>query len=191
MKSRRWLLGGLLFAGGVGLTALAARRAKLVTDTTRLLLIGDSMAQGLDPQLHKLADEQGIAAYRGHGIVGSRIDQWARDPWLDDAIATFQPTLILVSLGTNDEAMGAGAADRQAPHLAALLDKLSASGADLAWIGPPALPFPRHGVTDLVHANVPHFFDSEKLDIPRAGDGLHPNVGGYAGWAGSLWQWLT
>lgn len=191
---RRWLLGGLLIAGGIGLVAVATRRPR-VTVHSRVLLFGDSMAVGLNPQLKQLAEETGVEAYAGKGIVGSRIDQWARgsweNGWLDEQLATFRPTLILVSLGTNDEKTSPGAVEREAPALATLLGKLAATGADVVWIGPPELPFPRQGVSDMIRAEVPYYFESENLDIPRGPDDLHPNAAGYGGWAGALWQWLT
>jgi lysophospholipase L1-like esterase len=187
---KRWLLGGLLVAGGVGLVAVATRRPK-VTEKSRVLLFGDSMAVGLDPQLRQLATEAGVLAYDGHGIVGTRLDEWAKSPWLDQELETFQPTIILVSLGTNDEALGEGAAARQEPYLDELLDKLAASGAEIVWIGPPALPFPREGVSDMIRHKAPYYFASEGLSIPRSPDGLHPSAAGYAGWAGSIWRWLS
>lgn len=178
-----------MVAGGVGLAALATRRPK-ITEASRVLLFGDSLAAGLTTPMSQLAAETG-ATYVGKGISGTRIDQWDDSPWLDETLASFEPTIILISLGTNDEATSAGAVDRQAPHLDALLEKLHASGADIVWVGPPALPFPRQGVSDMIRANVPFYFDSEQLDIPRSPDGLHPNAAGYAGWAGAIWQWLT
>lgn len=141
--------------------------------------------------MKELAEETGVDAYEGKGIVGSRIDQWARDPWLDEELVAFAPTLILVSLGTNDEALGDGAADRQAEALETLLGKLLHTGAEVVWIGPPALPFPRHGVSDMIREEAPFYFASETLDIPRSPDGLHPNAVGYAGWAGAIWRWLS
>jgi lysophospholipase L1-like esterase len=187
---KRWLLGGLLIAGGIGLVAVASRRPK-ITERSRVLLFGDSLAVGLNPQLKQLAEEAGVEAYAGKGIVGSRIDQWDDSSWLDETLASFQPNLILVSLGTNDEATFAGAVARQEPHLDALLEKLRATGADIVWIGPPALPFERQGVSDMIRQKNPLYFESEQLDIPRSPDHLHPNAAGYAGWAGAIWQWLT
>ena len=187
---KRWLLGGLLIVGGVGLVAAATRRPK-VGDKSRVLLFGDSMAVGLDPHMRSLATEAGVEDYAGHGIVGTRLDEWASSDWLTSELESFQPTLILVSLGTNDEKLGPGAADRQAPYFDALLEKLLATGADLVWIGPPELPFPRAGVSDMIRQKVPYYFASETLDIPRGPDSLHPNAAGYAGWAGAIWRWLS
>lgn len=187
---RRWLLGGLLIAGGVGLVAAATRRPKL-SEKSRVLLIGDSMAVGLDPHMRELAEESGIEAYASRAIVGTRIDQWAASAALDKELESFQPTLILVSLGTNDEALGEGAADRQELYLDELLEKLQATGAEVVWILPPALPFPTHGVTELIREKAPFYFTSDRLDIPRSPDGLHPNAAGYAGWSGAIWRWLS
>ena len=117
---KRWLLGGILIGAGIGMIAVATRRPK-ITEKSRVLVLGDSLAVGLNPQLKQLADEAGVEAYTGKGVVGSRLDQWAADDWLDGwldlTLASFHPTLILVSLGTNDEHMAAGAAARQAPYL--------------------------------------------------------------------------
>jgi lysophospholipase L1-like esterase len=191
---KRWLLGGILIGTGIGLVALAKRRPK-ISEGARVLLFGDSLAMGLNPQLKQLAEEAGVAAYTGKGVVGSRIDQWSQDRWLDgwlDAtLDSFQPTIILVSLGTNDEATYPGAVGREEGDFHALLGKLRATGAEIVWIGPPELPFPRQGISDMIRENVPYYFESEQLDIPRAPDHLHPNAVGYAGWAGAIWRWLT
>lgn len=149
------------------------------------------MAVGLDPHMRELAGETGVEAYEGHGIVGTRIDQWAASPWLDKELESFQPTLILVSLGTNDEALGDGAADRQELYLDELLEKLADSGAEVVWILPPELPFERHGVSELIAEKAPFYFASERLDIPRSPDHLHPTAAGYAGWGGAIWRWLS
>jgi len=187
---RRWLLGGLLIAGGVGLVAAATRRPK-VSEKSRVLLIGDSMAVGLNPHMRELAIEAGVDGYFGRGVSGSRIDQWAASAELDKDLEDFHPTLILVALGTNDEALGEGAADRQELYLEELLEKLYATGADVVWIGPPSLPFVRHGVSDLIRDKSPFYFESESLDIPRGPDRLHPSAAGYAGWSGAVWRWLS
>ncbi len=35
------------------------------------------------------------------------------------------------------------------------------------------------------------YFHSEKLEMPRGPDNLHPTARGYAGWAGAIWHWLS
>lgn len=187
---RRFLLGGLLIASGVGLViseaASAARRPRL-RPGDRVLLIGDSLAAGLHPHMKQLAREEGVE-YQGSGRDGTRIDEWARDPWLRQTMATFEPTVVLVSLGTNDVALGP---ERQADDLDELLTTLTAEGATVVWIGPPELPFEADAMLSLLRREAPYYFESEDYDIPRAPDGLHPTAAGYAGWAGSIWRWLT
>lgn len=99
--NRSWVLGGLLVAAGVGLVrGLTGSRVRL-TQNSRILLLGDSMAQGLGPQIKALATDVRLP-YLGYGIPGTRLETWANSQWLDDALTEFQPTMTLVSLGTND-----------------------------------------------------------------------------------------
>lgn len=154
------------------------------------MLFGDSHAQGLNTQMSRFAAEQGVP-YVGNGKVGSRMPEWSVDPWLDATIASFRPTLIMVSLGTNDAAIGPGAAARQHQGFEQLLTKLKASGADIVWIGPPTLPFPDQGVPDMIRAEVPYWFPSAEYEIPRGPDNLHATARGYAGWAAAIWNWLS
>lgn len=192
---RRWLYAGLAVVAGVGLTTLIRRGPKIVPGKTRLLLIGDSLAVGLGPPMQAIARDQKIP-FDAVAEVGTRIDQWATRPDLDQHLAAFHPTLVLVSLGTNDEYMqGAGVVSRQAQKLQALLAKLHAAGADVVWIGPPTLPKPQsNGIVPMLKATIPasHYFPSDTaLTLPRGPDQIHPTVAGYAGWAGALWQWLS
>lgn len=192
---------GVVFAlGALGLLGLAGLASGVTVKSpgpgpglrsraSRVLLIGDSLAVGLKGPLAVLAGQAGIP-FDGHGIVGTRIDQWAANPKVDDYLAAFKPTHVLVSLGTNDEKVGTGWAAKEAPKLHALLEKLQASGAEIWWIGPPTLPFAREGVSELVRSLVPRYFPSELLSIQRSPDQLHPTGAGYSSWAAQIWKWL-
>lgn len=183
---------------GLGILGLASKASPLkggLMPTTparpaRLLLVGDSLAVGLRAPLAALAASAGVP-FEGHGVVSTRIDQWATDAKLDQYLATFKPTHVLVSLGTNDEKVGTGWAAKEAPKLHALLDKIAKSGAEVLWIGPPTLPFTRVGVSDMVRGLVPKYFPSELLQIERSPDQLHPTAAGYSSWAAQIWKWVT
>lgn len=185
---------GLGVVAGVGLLrALWPARPRVVSGQTRLLLVGDSLAVGLGPPLRALSKDQSVA-FEQLAKESTRIDQWAGSQKLTEKLQVFKPTLVLVSLGTNDEYMTGDAAKRQAPFLEQLLQKLGAAGAEVGWIGPPQLPKPAsNGITALLQARIQasHYFHSEALQIPRGPDRLHPTLKGYAGWAGMIWQWLS
>lgn len=189
---RRWVYGGIVVAAGVGLVKLLGRGPKVDADT-RLMLMGDSLAVGMTVPFRSLAAEQRIP-FQSLAVSGSRIDQWAHSKKLQRALASFRPTLVLVSLGTNDEYLRGDAVARQRPYFEDLLKMLRDSGAEIAWIGPPTLPKPAsNGITPMLEAAIPssHYFHSEQLALPRGPDKLHPTTRGYAGWAGAIWQWLA
>lgn len=190
---RRWVYGGLAVAAGVGLARLITHGPKIEGGKTRLLVIGDSLAVGTSPHFAMLAKEQEVP-FDKQAVSGSRIDQWASSKKLGEKLGTFKPSLVIVSLGTNDEYLKGDAVARQRPHLDQLLGRLQASGAEVAWMGPPTLPkASSNGIAALLQQTVPssHYFHSETLNIPRGPDKLHPTAKGYAGWAGAVWQWLS
>lgn len=189
--TRLFVYAGLATAGAAAAYVALSGPPKIVRGS-RVFLIGDSLAVGLSRPLKQLADDHGVA-FDSMAVQGTRIDQWANNQGMYDRLLTFHPTHILVSLGTNDEYMQLDAGARQAPSLQVLLSRLRALG-HVLWIGPPKLPKPAsNGAIPLILENVPssHYFPSQRLEIPRAGDKLHPTTAGYAGWAGQIWKWAT
>lgn len=193
MASKAWIYAGLGLAAGVSAVGLVRvlTAPRIRPGRSRLFVVGDSMAVGLTPHLKALSQESKVAI-ESLAKQGTRIDQWAHSKVLQDKLTKFQPTLILVVLGTNDEYLGQGAAERQAPYLKDLLKNLERTGADVVWVGPPALSR-SSGIAELVRSQVPdsRYFPSETLQIPRGPDQLHPTARGYAGWAGAIWRWLS
>jgi len=189
---RRWVYAGLGVVAGVGLLrALWPSRPRVLSGQTRLLLIGDSLAVGLGPPLRALSKDQSVS-FDVLAKESTRIDQWAGSQKLTEKLQSFQPTLVLVSLGTNDEYLAGDGGKRQAPYLEQLLVRLGP--VEVGWIGPPTLPkAASNGVTGLLQTRISasHYFHSEALTIPRGPDKLHPTLKGYAGWAGMIWQWLS
>ncbi len=191
-SSRRWLYAGLALATGYGLTRLV-EGPRIKPGKTRLLVVGDSLAVGLSPYLGALASPRKVA-FDSLAAVGTRIDQWAHSATLRDKLRSFSPTLVLVSLGTNDAyMMGTDIVSKQRAELRTLLAMIRDSGADYVWIGPPALPAPKTpAMLTMLLSEIPslHYYHSETLSLPRGPDGLHPTIKGYAGWAGALWAHL-
>ncbi len=194
---RTWIYAGLLIAGGAALVKVLGR-APTIKRGERLLLVGDSLALGLAPPLGQLAKENGVL-FRVVGKTGSTVGQWAGATSLNAELVRAlaeKPAVVLVSLGTNDEALSTESARAELPQLERLIALIEASGAELGWIGPPkllpGLSFSPNGFTRSIQKRVPQgaYFASDSYDIPRAPDRLHPTVRGYAGWAGAIWQWL-
>lgn len=182
------LLGG---AGALLLALLGSSRKGRPRTAPRIMLIGDSLAVGLERPLGALAAAAGVP-FEGHGVTGTRIGQWSlgdKAPMnhLDGWLAAFRPTHVLVSLGTNDAA-GSGV-DRASVET--LLRKILAAGAVPLWIGPPAMP-PRialNAVQEAVRSTGVVYLSSDRLEIPRAADGIHPTSLGYGHWARAVWDW--
>lgn len=205
-SSKSWLYAGLAIVAGLGMVRLL--NGPRITRGMRVLLVGDSLAVGMAPFFAALAKEAGVE-FKSLAKEGTRIDQWASNAELAKLLDSYQPNLVLVSLGTNDAYMkGEGVVAKQQ----AQLDKLYAlltqwprkkdyglGPEHLVWIGPPTLPAaPTPAMVGMIQASSGsalspryHYFHSDRLALPRGPDNLHPTAKGYAGWAGAVWHWLS
>jgi lysophospholipase L1-like esterase len=184
--------------GGAAAGYWASGRSRLEPGTARVLLVGDSLAVGLGRPLAALAAASGVhfaSASKG----GTVVDQWASGihaKQLQDALDGFKPTLVLVSLGANDELRTISTPERVAPEIQTLLDRCEAAGAEVLWIGPPDIPETyveyrrNHQIVPLLESTIPaaRYFRSEDLDLPQP-DKLHPSPAGYVTWASAIWEW--
>ncbi len=205
-SSKSWIYAGLALVAGLGMVRLL--NGPRIRKGLRVLLIGDSLAVGMAPLFASMSKEAGVD-FKAMATVGTRIDQWASNTDLKKLLETFQPELVLVSLGTNDSFMqGAGIVAKQQAQLEKLLTLLTTwprskdyglGPEHIVWIGPPTLPNPPNpGISKMIQdsagsALAPryYYFHSERLTLPRGPDNLHPTVRGYAGWAGAIWHWLS
>ncbi|MFS8071032.1 MAG: GDSL-type esterase/lipase family protein, partial [Byssovorax sp.] len=161
------------------------------TGGARVLLLGDSLAQGLGPPLARLADAAGVP-FVARGVQSSTIRQWLTGSALLDAMTQADPTLTLVCLGTNDmRAADPGAEGRRALEI---INALLLNGSAVAWIGPPSVPVDKSAFRSALAAACGQrhvrIFDSQALQIERAPDRLHPTPAGYRAWAKSIAAWL-
>ncbi len=180
---------------GVGVAYVLSERHPKLRQGSRLLLVGDSMAVGLSPYLGAIARDEKVpfrsVAREGRTITDYGALTSSEDAQrLERALREFQPTLVLVALGTNDEYLAPASLDAEEDDLDALLDLLEPY--DVAWIGVPELPKEdSNGAVQLIKSTGVPYFPSERLELERAPDGLHPTAAGYAKWAGMLWSWLS
>jgi stage II sporulation SpoD-like protein/GDSL-like lipase/acylhydrolase family protein len=158
----------------------------------RVLLLGDSLAQGLGPPLARLAEAAGVSLV-AKGVQSSTIRQWLAGSSIVDAVTRSVPSLTLVCLGTNDMgAADAGAEGRRAGELVDVLYRNS--GAAVAWLGPPSLPVDKSAFRGALAAACGErdvrIFDSQALDLARAPDGVHMTPAGYDAWAEAIAAWV-
>lgn len=159
----------------------------------RALLVGDSLAVGLAPPMRSRFRAAG-GDLDARGINSTTIDHWAQGSALAESLAQSHPALTLVSLGTND--LAAKPAEHKRAHILALVGRIRAAGSDVAWILPPSMPLADRGGTrailaeELARLSVPAF-DSQKLTLPRASDGIHLTPAGYDMWAAHVVAWLA
>jgi hypothetical protein len=157
---------------------------------TRILLLGDSYAQGIASAMTALA--RGCACpFVASAVVGSHVTEWASDGWLLPALQASTPNVVLVSLGANDF-------QRNDPGnvqagVTALVSKIRAAGARVLWIAPLQEPFmDKVGALSMWKDAVGNdWFDSSLLTLPRSGDGIHSTPAGYAAWAAEVWHWAS
>lgn len=178
----------LLGVGAATLLYVRHRTAPLAEGPgARVALIGDSLAVGLGPALKKLADAEGIPFwYEGHS--GTTPEQWADNVaaacgTCGAGLHAFQPTVVLVSLGTND--FGRTTVNL-APYLQ-LRDRAKNLPSHVVWIDPP--PMTREisaARAAIASLGVPVVHISA---LPQV-DGVHPTPAGYATWAQHIWSTL-
>ena len=187
------ILGGLLLIAGIGIAkSLTAKCVPNIQAGSRVFLVGDSLGVGIGPYLKKLCTGIG-ADFAATTQISTTASFWVGNDDFKSQIAAFQPTLTIVSLGTNDTA-GNTPVDQLSTNIANLLAIIQATGSAVLWVLPPTMPFPDR-FSALVRAQGVPVFESAQLDIPRdpnsSPPGVHPTIAGYAGWAGLIWQSAT
>jgi hypothetical protein len=153
----------------------------------RILILGDSMIEGLLP---RLAD---YAAENGHSVnaviwYGSRTIDWARGNRLGDALRDYRPTFVMFVVGsseltTRDIEKRSGAVKQM---LKAVGDR------KWIWIGPPNWRTDT-GLGALLEreAGPERYFRSRELSFERKRDGIHPTLASSQRWMDAVATWTV
>ena len=151
-----------------------------------VLLVGDSMAEGIGPWL-----QQKVMAAGGRFVSrfnrSSTISWWASGP-LQSALARHQPDIVFIALGSNEIFMARP--QTAAPFIWRIVAQLGSRSA--FWVGPPCWE-PDHGLVGVIEANFMsgRFYNSNSLRVTRARDGKHPTAQGYQHWVNLIWAWSS
>ncbi len=155
---------------------------------TKVLQVGDSFAAALGIELGKRLKAAGVRTSLEYKTA-SYVPTWAFGPELPKLISSYQPDLVLVTLGANEleipePAQRVGAVQR-------LVKKLG--DRPCVWILPP-LWKQDTGLMQVIKDNSApcKVLDSSALvkHLPRGPDHIHPSTQGREVWAEAVFQWL-
>jgi lysophospholipase L1-like esterase len=152
-----------------------------------ILLVGDSMAEGVGPWLQKKVEEVGGRFINGQER-SSTIVWWQGSGKLRELIARHRPDVVFIALGSNEIFLEQPAL--RAPLIKQMVEEIGARPG--YWIGPPSWK-PDSGLVHVIEENFQpgHFYNSNDLKVPRAPDGKHPTAQGYQTWTELVWNWYA
>jgi len=152
-----------------------------------VLLVGDSMAEGVAQWLQKKVEEAGGRFIDGHER-SSTIIWWQEGGHFSESLALNQPDIVFIALGSNE--LFLQQPEARAPLIKKMVEELGAREA--YWIGPPSWK-PDTGLVHVIDDNFQpgHFYNSNDLKVPRQPDGKHPTVEGYKVWTELVWDWYA
>ena len=161
--------------------------APMDTTSKNILLVGDSMLEGLGPRLAAYAD------YNGHTLTrviwySSTTEIWGQTTRLKERIDEFKPDYIFICLGANELFVSDIKKKRQK-----YLDEILSQIGDIpfVWIGPPNWK-PDTGINDMLQETLPEgsFYLSNGEHFDRAKDGAHPTHASAAAWCDRVCKWV-
>lgn len=162
---------------------------KVECDTTNqvILLIGDSMLEGLGPRLAAYANHNGHTLY---SVIwySSTSEIWGQSDKLRRYIARLKPTYIFICLGANELFVRDIAAKRK-KHIEAILRDIG--DIPYVWIGPPNWAEDT-GINELISTSTPQgaYFRSKGMKFERSSDGAHPTPASAMEWLDSIVRWM-
>lgn len=170
-------------------SASEAEEWPVVLDTIpkNVLIIGDSMLEGLSPRLAAYCDASGYDLYTAIWY-SSTTELYGQTHLLADYIKAIRPGYIFLSLGGN-ELFVADVASKRLEHVKSILSDIGDT--PFLWIGPPNWK-PDTGINQLIRSNVPKgaYFPSHGLKFDRKRDGAHPTAESSAAWMDSIIRWM-
>lgn len=175
--------------GAVEFTAWAEGEGAFPLSLTNktVLLIGDSMAEGVGPWLQKKVEAVGGRFINGQER-SSTIVWWQGSGKLRELLMRHRPDVVFIALGSNE--IFIQQPGLRAPLIKQMVEEIGARPG--YWIGPPSWK-PDLGLVQVIEENfLPgHFYNSNDLKVPRAPDGKHPTAQGYERWTELVWHWYA
>ena len=163
-----------------------ARKNSIDTSAQRILLTGDSMAEGLYLAFRS------YASHNNHYLKGriwysSLTIQWSKTDSLKSLIEIYKPTIVIFTLGAN-ELFRTDIYEREKD----IQDIIAQAGdTPFIWVGPPNWKDDT-GINKIIERNMPSntFFLSKDLEFDRESDGAHPTRESSKYWADTIATWI-
>lgn len=154
----------------------------------RVMILGDSECGGLCYPLNDYCITNGHELAVSLVWNSATIYTFAYADTLEAIINKYKPTFIFFVVGLNELTTK----ELKRRKVAADLFMERISGIPYAWIGP-ANYCEDHGLNKIFQsaADSNAFFMTKNLDLPRGGDGRHPNAKGYRIWMDSIASWIS
>lgn len=168
---------------------LTSCKVAIEVDTTAktILLVGDSMLEGLSPRLAAYAKENGHTLYT---VIwySSTSKIWSDAAKLTTYIKRYQPDYIFICLGANELFVKDIKSKRD--HCVKSIIK-EIGDIPYVWIGPPNWKEDT-GINQLIstYAGKGHYFKSAGMTFERAKDGAHPTRQSASLWMDSVVNWM-
>lgn len=152
-----------------------------------VLLVGDSMSEGIAPWLKKKVEATGGRFIDGHER-SSTIIFWEDGGKLREKLAEYHPDIVFIALGANEIFLEKP--EIRIPLIKKMVEEIGQRPA--FWIGPPSWK-PDKGLVHVIEESFQpgHFYNSNDLKVPRAPDGKHPTAQGYGTWTDLIWTWYA
>ncbi len=166
---------------------MAQKQEPLDTTSQRILLIGDSMLEGL---MLRLKD---YTAFNNHDLktviwYSSTTDYFGNSDTLSYFIKQYNPSYIMLVVGANELFVPdiIRKRNKYVKHMLKQIDTIS-----FVWIGPPNWKDDT-GINEMIVKNVGalRYFPSKNLNYQRSSDGAHPTHSSSSVWMDSIAVWI-
>lgn len=183
-------LTSILISAFLSLPITSKEEVKIV-DKAHVILLGDSLAQGMAHEFSKTAKAKGykpIVLAKG----GTWSNYWSGS--IGRIVDKYHPQFVIVSLGTNDST--SSKPEPQRLHIKKIREKVTSSGARLLWLTPPQLPKrfkSRDEIRKILADEIPQTetFNSDDLPLEKEKDKVHMTPKGYRDWILAAWTRVT
>lgn len=150
---------------------------------TRVLLFGDSMAEGLAKRLGQYSTEN---KFKLMAVIwyGSSSELWSKSDTLEHFLRMWKPDVCIVTIGGNELFVKDYA--KREKYVKNIVERLG--NRPYVWAGTPKKD---KGINDMIKEVVgDRYYDGRGLELARRKDKIHPTEAAAAQWMDSMAVWL-